>query len=287
MKVVIKKIIAATADYSVAQRVYQACGVLGRHLSQIRGHADFVRENTHLDHELVALARELFPELQVQSGPFRGLQYPSLQSAGSALLPKLLGSYESELHPFISEISTNQYDAIVDIGCAEGYYAVGAALLWPKTIVYAFDIDSSARGACIQMAQLNDVGSRVRVAGPCDEKTMQSVQLGKRALIISDCEGYEKTLFTERLVSQLSRHDFLIETHDFINIETSSELKRIFSKTHKIRSVLSVDDIQKVHLYQHRLLDRLSKPQRRLVLNERRPAIMEWLVLTPSVSIAD
>jgi precorrin-6B methylase 2 len=245
MKSVIKNIIAASADHPLARRAYEGCGALGHYLSQVRGHARFVRENTRLEQELIALARSLFPELQVQRGPFRGLRYPSLESVGSALLPKLLGSYESELHPYFHKFSENSYDQIVDIGCAEGYYAVGAALLWPNAVVYAFDIDSSARKACQQMAVLNGVADRVRVESACYEETLRSLPLGNRALIISDCEGYEKTLFSESLVGHLSRHDFLIETHDFVNIETSSELKRVFCKTHTVTSVLSVDDIKK------------------------------------------
>lgn len=96
----------------------------------------------------------------------------------------------------------------------------------------------------------------------------------------------KKTLFSECLVRHLSRHDFLIETHDFVNIETSAELKRIFCKTHTVTSLLSVDDIQKVHQYHFPQLEGLSKDQKRLVLNERRPAIMEWLVLTPRSNLS-
>jgi len=38
------------------------------------GHARFVREKTRLEQELNNLARSLFPELQVQKDPFRGLR---------------------------------------------------------------------------------------------------------------------------------------------------------------------------------------------------------------------
>lgn len=192
MKSVIKNIIAASADHPIARRAYEGCGARGHYLSQVRGHARFVRENTHLEQELIHLARSLFPDLEVQKGPFRGLRYPSLASVGSALLPKLLGSYESGLHPYFREFSENPYDHIVDIGCAEGYYAVGSALLWPTAMVYAFDIDSSATKACQQMATLHGVADRVRVESACHDETSRSLPLGSRALIISDCEGYEK-----------------------------------------------------------------------------------------------
>jgi hypothetical protein len=84
MKGVVKKIIAASVNYPIARRAYDGCGVLGHYLSQIQGHARFVQENTRLEQELARLARQLFPELQVQKRPFEGLRYPSLQSVASA-----------------------------------------------------------------------------------------------------------------------------------------------------------------------------------------------------------
>lgn len=62
----------------------------------------------------------------ILSGPFKGLMYPR-ESVGSAWAPKLLGTYESELSPTIERIVSGGYRSVVDIGAAEGYYAVGLA----------------------------------------------------------------------------------------------------------------------------------------------------------------
>src|SRR5437016_2600251 len=63
----------------------------------------------------------------VQSGPFAGMLYVN-QAVGSAHVPKLLGSYEAELHEIMRSVLTENYATIVDVGCAEGYYAIGLAL---------------------------------------------------------------------------------------------------------------------------------------------------------------
>src|ERR1044072_5114497 len=76
----------------------------------------------------------------VQEGPFKNMVYVP-KSVGSTLVPKLLGSYESELHSTLEEIIDRNYQKIIDIGCAEGYYAVGLALKNPKTKIHAFDTD--------------------------------------------------------------------------------------------------------------------------------------------------
>ena len=65
----------------------------------------------------------------VQQGPFRGLQYID-NSVGSTLPPKLMGTYERELIWVIDEMISTEPDIIIDIGAAEGYYAVGLAMLY-------------------------------------------------------------------------------------------------------------------------------------------------------------
>src|SRR6516164_10354166 len=63
-------------------------------------------------------------ELVVRSGPFEGLKYIKY-SSGSPFLPKLLGNYEAVIGDWISDAIGKQYDVIIDLGCAEGYYVVG------------------------------------------------------------------------------------------------------------------------------------------------------------------
>jgi precorrin-6B methylase 2 len=197
------------------------------------------------------------------------------------LLPKLLGSYESELHPFIEEMLGNDHTTIVDIGCAEGYYAVGFGLRFAKADVYAFDVDLRARKLCAQLAELNALTDRIHIDGFCDTATLKSIPLGRKALFVSDCEGYEKMLFTPELASVLGAHDLIIETHDFIDLQISRNIRDAFRNTHRIRSVKSTDDIEKAHHYRYAQLENYDLQTRRLAFAERRPAIMEWLVMTP------
>jgi len=51
------------------------------------------------------------------SGPFKDLKYIR-QSFGSALIPKLLGLYERELHPVLNEIIDAGFDRIINVGAA-------------------------------------------------------------------------------------------------------------------------------------------------------------------------
>jgi hypothetical protein len=225
--------------------------------------------------------RTLFPDLAVKHGAFRGMKYPEAKSAGSTLFPKLLGCYERELSGLVERICARPYDEIVDVGCGEGYYAVGLALRIPSATVYAYDIYDKAVELCRRMADLNGVGERVVTGSSCDAATLRALPGGRKVLIISDCEGYEKELFSEDLVPALANYDLLIETHDFIDIDISSTIRRLFANTHACEVFQSIDDIKKAQTYAYDELAGFSLSQRKMLLREGRPAIMEWLFLTP------
>ena len=231
---------------------------------------------------LIEAARiAISPDLTVRNGPFRGMRYPQRASVGSALVPKLLGSYERELQPVLEDIVARGHSEIVDIGCAEGYYAVGLALRLPAARVFAYDPNAKAIDLCRRMAELNGVADRLVTGSFCAVNTLRSLPLTGRAIIVCDCEGYERELFTEDVVALLARHDVLIEVHDFSDIESSSLLRDRFRATHSITEIHSVDDIMKVRSYDFDELRDYDRATRRILLAEKHPAIMEWLYLTP------
>lgn len=221
------------------------------------------------------LVEKLVADAVVVAGPFQGMHYAEVQAVGSALFPKLLGTYEQELKPAIDQIIGTPYTALVDIGCAEGYYAVGLAMRWPNIPVYAFDTDPQARRLCSQNARLNGVD--IEVHGLCDRERLLTLPLGSRALIVMDCEGYETTLLDSAIVGSLRFHDFLVESHDCVAIETTQVLLESFGDTHDVQVIRSVDDIDKAYNYQSMELEPLSLAERKMVLSENRPTIMKWL----------
>lgn len=251
----------------------------------------FVKTSNYIQYQRLLAAKEkttfklhkkyiqLLDKPVVRRGPFKGLRYPGFSSFGSAIFPKILGSYEKELHPIIEKICAKSYSEIIDIGSAEGYYAIGMALRKPEAKVFAFDVDRHANIFCSQMAQLNGVSNRVKIESKCTPEALAGFPFSGKALIISDCEGYEKHLFTEDNVRHLTGCDLLIETHDFVDITISDYLKSLFHETHIISSIWSIDDIIKARSYQFEELKDLSLTDRKEILQERRPAIMEWLFI--------
>ena len=229
--------------------------------------------------KILAVIREVCPDLVVKNGCFAGMKYAEPEAVGSSLFPKLIGSYEKELEKVIEKIIENNYTEIINIGCAEGYYAIGLAKRMPNVKVFAFDIDQRALYLCRKMAELNGVAERVLTDNFCNPATLQKIPLTDKALIISDCEGFEKEFFTSKTAKLLKNHDLLIETHDFLDISISGNLQQLFEPTHFITVIESIDDIKKAKSYNYPELEKYDLPTKKELLAEHRPTIMEWLFM--------
>jgi hypothetical protein len=173
---------------------------------------------------------------EVISGPFKGIKYIRL-SYGSVLLPKLIGTYESELHSVIYSIQTKKYETFIDVGAAEGYYAVGIAKLLKGTRCIAFEKNAMARLMLERMAKKNRIILDIR--GMCEVAELSSIMISKEpTLIIMDVEGVEFELFQDELLCTLTHTDLLIEVHPE-KMEHSFEWFRVrFSATHVIQKIM-------------------------------------------------
>ena len=105
------------------------------------------------------LAHRISPDNLVIQGRFAGQKYSNSASVGSSFLPKILGTYEIELEPAWELISDIDFDVVIDVGCAEGFYACGLANMYPLADVYAFDTDMRARQYCEENAKINDLNN--------------------------------------------------------------------------------------------------------------------------------
>lgn len=231
--------------------------------------------------EFDAFIQDIKSNLVVRNGLFKGMKYANPKSFGSAFYPKLIGCYERELHSELQQLLTkNQYTEIIDVGCAEGYYAVGLARISENSKVFAYDTSESARQLCAEMVVVNNVVDKVEIRSAMTSMELQEFNFTGKGLIICDCEGYERYLFNPDNLNNLKNCDLIIELHDFIDLSISRYLKELFTETHQIKTIYSVDDIQKVFSYHYSELDQLNDIERKAVIGERRPTMMEWLICT-------
>ncbi len=213
----------------------------------------------------------------VAQGPFAGMDYAGRATEG-AKAARLFGSYESELHPAIEAFAREPLDCVIDVGCAEGYYAVGLARLMPDVIVHAFDINPKARAACAELAARNDVADRVEIGELFAPDGFEAFA-DRRCLVIMDVEGAELDLLNPALSPALARMSVIVETHDLFRPGTLAELRGRFAPTH---------DIEEVHQQPKTTplpdwLTGLGHLDQLLAVWEWRARPTPWLVMRPKV----
>ncbi len=281
MKSIIKRLLSWVVQNDIAWAILSKSIVpLGYYLNVQRHAPQKKLTQERQQKELKKLLLSISPNQRVLHGPFANMHYPELESVGSTLAPKLIGCYERELHDVVEQLCRVSYEQVIDIGCAEGYYAVGLAIKLEQAKVFAYDTNAQALTLCKAMAEANNVSQRITLANFCDPQELNKrISTDKRTLIVSDCEGYEKTLFNQQAAEVLAKHDLLIEVHDFLDIEISETIRAGFAKTHHITSIYSVDDIRKAREYQYPECEHLSLSQRHCLFAEHRPGRMEWLFL--------
>ncbi|WP_091741643.1 50S ribosomal protein L11 methyltransferase [Phenylobacterium immobile] len=212
---------------------------------------------------------------RIWSGPFAGMDYVSEATEG-ALIPRLIGTYESELHPHIAAFAAQGVDCVIDVGCAEGYYAVGLARMMPAAQIYAYDIDPKARVACEGLAAKNDVSARVHVGGEFAPDGFEAFA-GRSVLVMVDAEGAEDVILQPDLSPALAGMRIIVETHDLYNAGVMDRLIQRFAATHDI---LRVDQQPKTFDPPAWLGD-LAHLDQLLAVWEWRARPTPWLVMTP------
>jgi hypothetical protein len=213
--------------------------------------------------------------------PFGRLNYDLSLSFGSALYPKLTGTYESELHADLRRLLLTKYDIVVDIGAAEGFYAVGLAKVLSGVPVMAYDISERARCNCRQLAQLNGVSAQVTIQEYCDSKELTVLCDGRCCLIVCDCEGFERYLFDAESVAVFRRTSLLVEVHDCFYPGTGQRLLEVFGPTHDVRRIDAVNIVEKIKLLSAEVLRRVPLSILDTIVDEHRPAGMYWLIFEP------
>jgi hypothetical protein len=217
---------------------------------------------------------------QVRFGPFAGLKLPTECVLASGNSCGLLGTYEMELHPWFQKLCANNYERILDVGSSDGYYAVGMALL-TGLHVDAFDTASTARRLSRSTAELNGLSRLVHVRSYCSPKILLALD-GQRAFILSDCEGFELSLFTDDVIRALANSDLLIELHDRTGQHGTTRriLELRLRSTHDVQiikySPRSLSDFPDPNL-----LETLGRSDAfRAITEEVRGANQEWLIAT-------
>jgi hypothetical protein len=216
----------------------------------------------------------------VQGGPFAGLILPEDVSWGEKTAALcIVGSYEEELHDCIETLVQRQPARIVNVGSAEGYYAVGFARRVPSADVWAFDVNPAAQKLVSVTAALNGVAARVHVGGLCTPADLQEL-IDRDTVLVIDCEGCEDGLLDLDAVPELRHATMLVELHDFIDASLGQRVLARFRTTH----AATVFPARPRDPSRYPALAALPRRDRPFAVDEARPAEprpMRWAFLEP------
>lgn len=215
----------------------------------------------------------------VLEGPFKGMVYPDPERWASCRFEKINGFYESELNECIEEFVKRKpgITDVLNVGAAEGYFAVGFGRLYPEAKIYAFEPAEQKVGVLKDLARINQVEDRLKIEGFCDPAVLSATDVGDSPLLVCDVDGYEEELVDPEKVPWLKNADIILELHDFLVAGISDTIRSRFEQTHDI-AVFSVDSVS---YSRYPVLKDLAMDEIQAMTDSDRPCIHNWFVMEP------
>ena len=214
----------------------------------------------------------------VQEGPFKGMVISEDQFWGAGdKASKILGLYEKEIQNLINQIQEkNNFPTFIDIGGADGFFAVGSVKNNLFKNCEVFEISKRGRLSIEKSAIKNNVNDQISIKGEADEKILSLIENINNSVILCDIEGREYDLFSENLIKNMHPSNVIIEIHKNSNIslvEFENKFKNLFSITKITQNPRSLKDFSE--------LKNFNDNNRALLASEGRSYIQEWWHLSP------
>jgi hypothetical protein len=233
--------------------------------------------HAHLTKVMQGVNAQVFQALgnRVVYGPFKGMEIKqeTVWKDGNAST-KLLGCYEFELENVIAKAIERKPKTVINVGCAEGYYAIGLARTLTEATVFAMDVDEMSIWECREMAQKNGVAERMQFHKGCyyaSDLDVEAPQDGR--LYFVDCEGDERILLNKNECPILAKSDIIVECHEFLSSGITAKLQEHFADTHEIEVIKP----QLPPLGRYPLLAEAPAVMTILAITEKRPMPTRWL----------
>lgn len=214
---------------------------------------------------------------RVQTGPFQGMAIvPQYMWGDGDTAAKLMGVYEDELHASIESAIAIRPDIVINVGSAEGYYAIGAKIR-TKSETIAVDLERRALDICMANASANNTNLEKYMSSITSRELQSMISDRERPWLILDCEGYEEELLDLAQCPDLERCWILVETHDVFREGLTDRLCEKFSHSHDITVIFQ----QTKDPYQFAWTSSLSDCDKWALVHEGRPIAGNWLWMTP------
>jgi hypothetical protein len=189
------------------------------------------------------LSRKIFAQCggTIQYGPFAGMHWLDNPHRGrSEQGVIILGLYEQEVLKNLVEAPAH-FRVFVDVGAADGYYAVGLLHIGRVDRSVAFESLPECRAAISRLAAKNGVSDKITILGTASDRFVDMLCAHKinshETMLLIDIEGAEFKVLTEEVFAFLNDSLIVVETHAHIYADPQGEMERLIkraSMTHRV-----------------------------------------------------
>jgi len=232
------------------------------------------------------LSRKIFAECNgiVRYGPFAGMHWLDNPRRGrSEQGVILLGLYEQEVIENLVK-APEHFRVFVDVGAADGYYAVGLLHSGRVDRSVAFETVSEFREGIARLATENNVSEKITILGTAADSFVDVLRAQKvvphETMLLMDIEGAEFKVLTDEVFAFLKDSLIVVETHAHIFADPQGEIDRLIenaSKTHRVtawypgpRNPWAIKE-----------LDSYAEIDRWILCSEGRFEVQQWLRFDP------
>lgn len=218
----------------------------------------------------------------VNHGPFKGMQLSGEPSWGRDDLGSMvMGFYEKEILDWVEQNCSGKFTHFVDVGAADGYYAVGLVGYQGFKSAVCFEINEGSHEVIRENAKLNNCSEKISICGEASFSEFQKIKhiFNEDCLILCDIEGGEFALWDVELFETCKRATIIIEVHHWVENFPEKYENFLTSASRFFDISIIPDAVRDVNALSE--LRELTDDNRYLLLSERRPAKMRFLLMQP------
>jgi hypothetical protein len=170
------------------------------------------------------------------------------------------------------------------LGAGDGYYPIGLMKSGLFSSAIAFEGSELRRDQMERLADINGCKKNIEIRGYASEDCFDDLEFNllAQSVILSDIEGGEFNIFTEKNLKILSDSIIIIEIHDFLVPLGNSKLEELVNTATKYFKVTWLTTTGRNPSKFQELRD-FNDIDRWLTMVEGRGPLMNWIRLDPRV----
>lgn len=216
---------------------------------------------------------------RVAHGPFAGVRLSEESLWGADVAAMLLGLYEQEV---VARIANRRkpWDLFINVGAADGFYAVGCLTSGIAMRCIAFESDPRAQEILRATAAANGVLDRLEIRGAAGTEDLLQIAPESDTIVLIDIEGQEFDVLTQAALAHLRGTEVIVEVHEWA-VRKADDVERLVETARRAGFFLEWISTGPRDPGAIPEIAHLKDDDRWIICSEGRPRPMRWLRLSP------